>query len=1512
MDGNQEKSGAVLVLGGGIAGVQASLDLAESGFYVYLADRNPAVGGRMAQLDKVFPTDDCSMCIVSPKLNDSGGHVNVETLNLAELLELNGGPGRFKAKVKISPRYLDGAKCTVCGDCAAACPVSLPSEFNQGLGPRKAVFKSYPQAVPNAFSLSKGPVSPSVASCPAHVNAHAYVSLAAEGRYREALEVILDALPLPGSLGRVCAHPCESECRRSLLEGPLAIRDIKRLVADRADIGEAGAALARSEPKEARAAIVGAGPAGLSCAYHLARAGISSTIFEAEKVSGGALRLGIPDYRLPPEILRREIEFVSCFSGCETRHGKALGRDFSIDSLFADGFKAVFLAMGAWNPVRLDVPGEDLPGVVAGLEFLKSVNLGKPPDLKGKTALVVGGGNTALDAARSALRLGADVTLAYRRGKAAMPAWGWEVDEALEEGVELLEFRAPLGFEKAGKAGNPGRLLARLARAVPIGDPSDRRAPLKLDRRDLIKFACDIVVSAAGQSPSSEALRSEPLVRISARGAAETDPVTLETGRPGVFAGGDLQLGPAQAIDAVAAGKEAAVSISRLFEGRDLREGRERISAAPDSEYREIPDRPSRIFRAKPALRPVSERILDFGELGPGLTDEEALLEASRCLACGLCSRCMRCAKACLPGALTAATHAQAPEIRELDVGAVVLAPGFDPHDPSDALTLRYADCPNVVTSLEFERILSASGPFAGVMRRPGDGREPGRMAWIQCVGSRDENVCGNSWCSAVCCMSAMKEARVAMEHAGGPGRLAASIFYMDARCHGKDFENYFIRAREAGLRFVRSRIHTLTPLPSGDLSLDWIDPAGNLVSETFDMAVLSVGVTPPAGLKELAGKAGVSLNAEGFIRTLPFEPEKTTRAGVFVCGAASEPKDIPASVCEASAAAGSAAGLLASARGSRARERGYPDERDTASEIPRIGVFVCRCGINIASVVDVDAVKEYASSLPFVELSSDSLFTCSADSQARISDAVRELGLNRVVVASCSPRTHEAMFRETLAQAGLNRYLFEMANIRDQDSWVHRGHPEKATRKAMDLVRAAVAKAALLEPLRLTRMGVFPEALVVGGGAAGLTAALSIAAQGFKAHLVEKSASLGGRARELFLRDRDAAAYVGELARKAESDPLVEIHLESFPENSEGFLGNFETRIKGPGGTFAVKHGATVLACGGRPHVPGSYLYGRHPRVLLSLDVDRMLAENDPALARPGVAFCFIQCVESRCGERPYCSRTCCSHSIESALTLLDRNPTASAWVLYRDIRTYGFREKLYREARSRGVRFARYEEDAPPILEPLGDARLRVTVRDHVLGRPIELTADWLALATGIDPAPMKEEIAEVFKAQLNAEGFLLEAHMKLRPVDLATDGQFLAGLAHYPKPLDESIAQARAAAARASALLSKPFILTGGAVAECDPSKCAACLTCLRSCPVKVPKIVPNEEDPALPGHAFMEPAICQGCGVCVSECPAKAIRLKLFTDEQLLAKIAALASGAADRPPLTSASPHAAAL
>jgi heterodisulfide reductase subunit A-like polyferredoxin len=740
-----------------------------------------------------------------------------------------------------------------------------------------------------------------------------------------------------------------------------------------------------------------------------------------------------------------------------------------------------------------------------------------------------------------------------------------------------------------------------------------------------------------------------------------------------------------------------------------------------------------------------------------------------------------------------------------------------------------------------------------------------------------------------------MKEAMVAMEHVGEKG-LSATIFYMDIRSQGKDFEKYYERAKEKGTEFIRSRVRSLVPLPGGDISLEYIGEKGEKLTRVFDMAVLSSAILPSSSLVSLSEKLSIPLGPEGFTKVPPLRPVETYREGIFVAGTASEPKDIPRTVIEASAAALSAAAGIRDAKFSKIKTREYPEERDITGEAPRIGVFVCHCGINIASVIDVSELKSYALTLPFVEIAEDMLFTCSADSQLKIKETIEKYSLNRVVVASCSPRTHEAMFRETLSQAGLNEYLFEMANIRDQDSWVHQKEPIKATKKARDLVRASVAKAALLEPARKTRLGLTKSALVVGGGAAGLSAALSLSEMGFPVSLIEETGTLGGKALSLFSRDKDIRGFIEGLIEKVNSDPLVTVYLNSSPKSSEGFIGNFKTTIKNGGGDFSLEHGVTILAPGGRPHIPRSYNYGERPNILVSLELDALLLKDARELKRKGTVFAFLLCAESRDEGRPYCSGICCSHSLEGALAILDRNKEAIVYVLMRDMRSGGFKEKLYEEARARGVRFLRHSPDEKPeiTLSP-NDPRIEIKAKDQTLDRDIVFKADYLILATGVDPAPMRESVAEVFKAQLNAEGFLLEAHMKLRPVDLATDGQFVAGLAHYPKTLEETIAQAKAAASKAAGVLSRDHILAGGICAEVDPLKCAACLTCVRSCPIGVPRIVKNESDPKLPGHAHMEEAVCQGCGVCVSECPGKAIKLRYFTDAQLLAKVGVMAGG-----------------
>lgn len=1476
MSDNNGKVGAVMVVGGGIAGIQSSLDLAEMGYYVYLVEKSPAIGGRMAQLDKTFPTNDCSMCVISPKLNDAGGHINIETITNAELIDVTGEPGNMKAKVLKKARYIDLDACTGCGDCAKACPIDVPNEFNMGIDFRQVTFKPYAQAFPNAFAITKGDVSPCTVTCPAHVNAHGYVSLLQDGRYKEAMEVIMDVLPLPGVLGRVCAHPCEEECRRGQVDEPITIRDLKRLAADNYDIDQVEIAV--EDPKPEKVAIVGSGPAGLSAAYHLARKGYKSTIFEALPVAGGMLRVGIPDYRMPPEVLQKEIDYILRM-GVDIQYEKALGKDFTVDSLFEDGYKAVFLAMGCHGSRRLGVEGEDAQGIIPVTDFLRNAALGNSQEL-GDKIVVIGGGNVAIDAARTAVRLNnnAQVTMIALENEEELPAWEWEVEEALEEGVQIQHRWGPRQFiVEDGKVKG-----IELKSVVCVFDETGRFSPA-YDDTCLESMEADTIIVAIGQAASTEGLKDSDGVELGRGGGIGADAVTLMTSREGVFSGGDIQHGPRIAIDAVASGLEVAESIDRYIKGEDMAEGRKPLELCGDEDYRPITNDIQKQARLAMPKLSAEERIKGFMEIEKGLDPEAAQSEAMRCLACGTCCRCYQCVSACLPNAVTLDTHNMQDEIVELDVGSVVLATGFDPFDPSVFETYKYTQFPNVVTAMEFERILAASGPFQGHMVRPSDHEEPKKIAWLQCVGSRDLNKCDRPYCSAVCCMYAIKEAVIAKEHAAE--ELDATIFFMDMRTYGKDFEKYYERAKDAGVRFMRSRIHTIYPKDDGGLSIEYVTPDGEPAKEDFDMVVLSVGLEPREGFNEVAQRLGVDLTDEGFIEASSFSPVDTSRPGVYACGAVNEPKDIPISVMEASAAASGAASGLADARFTRTKTIEYPEERDIAGEAPRIGVFVCHCGINIGSIVNVPTVADYARSLPFVEFADDNLFTCSQDTQGKIKDAIIEHNLNRVVVASCSPRTHEPMFRETLQQAGLNKYLFEMANIRDHNSWVHQLEPEKATRKARDLVRAAVAKAALLEPMHQTPMGLTKEAVVVGGGVAGMSAAMALAEQGFPVHLIEKSDALGGNAVKLNTtwKGENIKEFTKGLIDNVEASDLISVYKNAKIKSSSGFLGNFETVVQTPESETIISHGAAVVATGGSPIKPTEYMYGDHDRVFTTLEMDKLLADGAEEVKNAKSAV-FIQCVGSREPERPYCSKICCTHSVESAIKIKELNPEARVFVLYRDIRTYGFREMLYKKARSKGVIFIRYDLEHKPVVEAGENGSLMVTVTDHILGRPVRIDTDLLTLAAAIEPNEALD-VAEAFKVQLNAENFFLEAHMKLRPVDCATEGMFLAGLAHYPKPIEESIAQARASAARATTILSKESIMVGGIVAVVEPEKCAVCLTCVRTCPFGVPYI--GEE-----GHAVIEPAICQGCGACVSECPGKAIVLQHFTDEQILAAAEAL--------------------
>ncbi|MDD9301738.1 MAG: FAD-dependent oxidoreductase [Desulfobacter sp.] len=1466
-------NGSVMVVGAGIAGIQASLDLVDSGYLVYLVDKNTAIGGTMAQLDKTFPTNDCSMCIISPKLVEAGRHLNVELLTMSEIESVDGEAGNFNVKVRENPRFIDLEKCTACGECADVCPVTLPSRFDENLKARKAAFKLYPQAMPSAYAIEKKDKAPCRLTCPAGLNVQGYVQMVKKGNFRQSLEIIMEQLPLPGVLGRICPHECEDACRRCQVDEPVAIRDLKRLAADNFDPRKIK--IPCQEKIGKKAAVIGSGPVGLSAAYHLAKQGVDAVIFEALSKPGGMLRVGIPDHRLPPDVLDKDIEVVTQL-GVEIRLDTRLGQDFTLDSLMADGFEAVFLGLGAHRGIDLGILGEDLEGVCQGVGFLKQLNLtGTTP--VGRQVAIIGGGNVAIDVARSAVRLGAqEVTILYRRTRKEMPAWEEEICAAEDEGVKIVYLAA---LQKI--LGSKGKVTGARVIQMALGEPdaSGRKRPVPIPESEY-EIEIDQLIPAIGQQPDLSAIEDLAEIKISRWNTTEVNPLTLETDMPGVFAGGDVQTGPGVAISAVAAGMEAAESIVRYLKGKDMEDGRT-LPMVETPEYRPVDDSWPVEPRYKMPELPIDLRAGNFDEVELGYGRKEGQKEASRCINCGYCSECMACEDACLAHAVD---HNMLGKIHEINVGAIIMAPGFSPFKPEGLVTYCYGHSPNIMTSLEFERVLSASGPYEGHLVRPSDQVPPRKIAWLQCVGSRDINKGDHAYCSGVCCMYANKQAVIAKEHADDD--LDCAIFFMDMRTHGKEFDKYHIRAQDdSGVRFVRSRIHSVFPEPKDKYRLVYSSEAGNTVAEIFDMVVLSIGLAPNRDAVDLAQKMGIELNAHGFARTTNLAPVTTSRKGIFVCGSFQEPKDIPGSVMEASAAAATAVMDMKEARWSKTRTRQLPPELDFTGVAPRIGVFVCNCGINIGGVADVPAVRDYAKTLPYVVHVEDNLFTCSQDAQDHIKEVIRDNEINRVVVASCSPRTHEPLFQETIRDAGLNKYLFEMANIRDQNTWVHMNQPERATAKAKDLVRMAVAKAAFVEPLHQVALPIKKALLVVGGGVSGMEAALGGAAQGIDVHLVERSPVLGGIANHLNTtwKGESVRAYLDHLVESVKESEFISLYMEASVGNTTGSVGNFTTTVLNGENELPIEHGAVVIATGGMEHKPSEYLYGDHPDVLTHLDMDAAFRTQDLRIAS-AQKIIFVQCVGSRNDENPYCSKVCCTHSLKSAIALKEMDSRKRVYVVYRDIRSYGFREDLYQQARQLGVIFIRYDLEQMPELRRDGEDKLEFTLMDHVLRIPVLIHPDLVVLASGIVPGD-NQALFEKFKVPINAEGFLVEAHAKLRPVDFASDGLFVAGLAHYPKPLEESIAQARASVARAMTILSKDSLQVGGVVADVTPEKCAVCLTCVRTCPYSIPRI---HED----GYAVIDPSECHGCGACVAECPGKAIKLNHFTDRQIMAKTDAL--------------------
>ncbi len=876
---------------------------------------------------------------------------------------------------------------------------------------------------------------------------------------------------------------------------------------------------------------------------------------------------------------------------------------------------------------------------------------------------------------------------------------------------------------------------------------------------------------------------------------------------------------------------------------------------------------------------------------------------------------CKQCERVCLPKAID---FTQKVQHLTLEVGAVILAPGFGRIDRRVLARYGYGRLPYVITGLELERLTSATGPTQGKILRPADGRHPKRLAFLQCIGSRD-TASGNPYCSTVCCMYASKEAAVCLEH--DPG-LEITIFYMDMRTQGKEFAYARQRARERGVRFIRSRIGTVQEKGEG-LEIAYVDQAGRHCREVFDLMVLPEGLESPPDARTLAEACGIALNRYDFCLTQPISPLTTSRPGIFVAGAFQAPKDVPDSVTDATGAAALAAQVLQASQGNRMRGRTYPREIEIPPE-PKIGVFVCSCGLNIGSVVDVPAVASYAATLPHVVFTDTNLYSCAQATQEAITEKIQVQGLNRVVVAACSPRTHEPLFQETLRNAGLNACLFEMANIRDHCSWVHYREPEAATAKAKDLVRMAVAKAHELTPLPQPEIPVTPRALIIGGGLAGLTAALTIGGQGFQVYLVEKTPYLGGNLRKLrfLLNDAEPSRLLDDLLSQVKAHPLIDVFTQTEIDHIAGYVGNFTTTLKLPNGSRILEHGGIVLATGGVPYTPTQYLYGQTPNVLTQLEFEELLTASEAP--RHLKRLVMIQCVGSRGDDLPYCSKVCCGQAVKNALRLLEVNPQAQITVLYRDMRTYGFMEDAYQEARQRGVLFLPFTPDRPPVVhmsdsgqsllsrrpsqkpEKDGDGAhpciglqtlnsepetrnysvLRVTCFNPILQEDLILEPDLVVLSVGLVPA-VDEHLVKMLKVPKSRDGFFLEAHPKLKPVELAVAGLFVCGLAHGPKPVPETIAQAQAAAGKAAIPLARGFIKVEPIVAQVDPQACLGCGLCEALCPYGALSLVKSDKKK----KAQVISASCKGCGICAAHCPTLAINMGCFTNQQVVAQIRA---------------------
>jgi heterodisulfide reductase subunit A len=853
--------------------------------------------------------------------------------------------------------------------------------------------------------------------------------------------------------------------------------------------------------------------------------------------------------------------------------------------------------------------------------------------------------------------------------------------------------------------------------------------------------------------------------------------------------------------------------------------------------------------------------------------------------------KCRICESVCKNSAID---FTQTAEKIEVKVGAVILAPGIEAFEPKPGNEYGYGTMQNVVTSMDYERLLCATGPYEGEILRASDRKHPHKIAWIQCIGSRQSNPQGdgNSYCSSVCCTYTQKQVILTKDH---DAEAECTIFHNDIRSYGKDFERFFQRTEKlSGIRFFRSYVSVVKEDPqTKNVTVRYSTPDDGVQEEEFEMVVLSVGLNPPAEAKGLANKFGIELDTHGFCETKEVNPMATTRPGVFISGAFNGPTDIPESVFTASGAGAQVGELLDYRRGKLTEEKVFPPERDVSKEEPRIGVFVCHCGANIGRIVNVPSTVEYALTLPNVVYAQEQLFSCASNSAREITDITREKGLNRVVVAACSPRTLEPLFRETLREAGINQYYYEMGNIREHNSWVHSKEKEDALEKAKDIIRMSVARACHLEPLQEFDLPVDKKALVVGGGIAGMTCALSIANQGHEVYLLEKEKDLGGMARKIHqtLEGLDVQAYLRDLIKKVYQHPAVHVYTSATITEAAGYVGNFVTTVQSERGVTEIKHGAAVIATGANTYTPTEYLYGQNDKVMTHLELEERIHNGDEKVTKAGTVV-MIQCVGCRNEDRNYCSRICCGESVKNALKLKEINPKIDIYILFRDIRTYGFREDFYKEAASKEVKFIRYEPHDKPQVEAGesmdGRPVIKVTATDYVLGSKLEIEADIVALAAAIIPAEGSKEIGQFFKVSLGQDGFFQEAHVKLRPVEFAADGVYLCGMAHYPKHITETINQAYGAAGRVLTLLSHDTVIASGSVCAVDEKRCMGCGACISACTYGAIDFVETRQGK----KAVVNPILCKGDGLCNAKCPTGAIQLKHFTDKGLFAQIDAM--------------------